>query len=127
MQVVGGAGNDTFNIRSGLVRLDYRDSPAGVDVDLGAGRARILTIDDTGRRFGPVTLALDANETVHFESRGLGARGAPPRRIRGWGMGNGESPDHPECAAYGGASSRTRRLPRCRRRTIRATASVRSS
>ena len=40
MQVVGGAGNDTFNIRSGLVRLDYRDSPGGVDVDLGAGRAR---------------------------------------------------------------------------------------
>ena len=43
MQVRGRAGNDTFNIRSGSgsnVRVDYRSSPAGIQVDLGAGRVR---------------------------------------------------------------------------------------
>ena len=40
MQVIGGAGNDTFDVRSGLVRIDYSRSPGGVNVDLGAGRAR---------------------------------------------------------------------------------------
>ena len=40
MQVRGGAGNDTFDVRSGLVRIDYSRSPGGVNVDLGAGRAR---------------------------------------------------------------------------------------
>ena len=41
MQVRGNAGNDTFNFRGGggTARLDYRNAPAGVDVDLGAGRA----------------------------------------------------------------------------------------
>ena len=54
MQVVGGAGNDTFNIRSGLVRLDYRDSPGGVNVDLGAGRARNDGYGDTDTISGHV-------------------------------------------------------------------------
>ena len=41
MDVEGGAGNDTFNIRlnSGWVRLTYISSPSGINVDLGAGRA----------------------------------------------------------------------------------------
>ena len=43
MQVGGLAGNDTFNVSadvdSGLVRLDYRHSPSGIDLDLEAGRA----------------------------------------------------------------------------------------
>ena len=41
MQVRGNAGNDTFNANGGnwSPRLDYRNAPAGVDVDLGAGRA----------------------------------------------------------------------------------------
>ena len=41
MLVRGNAGNDTFNFRGGggTARLDYRNAPAGVDVDLGAGRA----------------------------------------------------------------------------------------
>ena len=43
MQVRGRAGNDTFNIHTGsdsVVRVDYRSSPAGIHVDLGAGRVR---------------------------------------------------------------------------------------
>ena len=43
MAIVGGAGDDTFNIESGAVRIDYETSPAGVDVDIDAGRA-----DDDG-------------------------------------------------------------------------------
>ena len=41
MRVGGGAGNDTFRIHSGrYVRIDYRNSPSGIDVDLGRGEAR---------------------------------------------------------------------------------------
>ena len=43
MSVRGRAGNDTFNIHTGsdsAVRVDYRSSPAGIHVDLGAGRVR---------------------------------------------------------------------------------------
>ena len=43
MDLVGNAGADTFNIESGAVRIDYETSPAGVDVDLDAGRT-----DDDG-------------------------------------------------------------------------------
>ena len=39
MDVRGEAGNDTINIVSGRVKVNYRHSPNGVDVDLGAGRA----------------------------------------------------------------------------------------
>ena len=39
MQVGGGAGYDTFNVRgSRIVRLDYRDAENGINVDLGTGR-----------------------------------------------------------------------------------------
>ena len=40
MMVGGGAGADTFNIVSGAVGLDYEQAPGGINVDLGAGRAR---------------------------------------------------------------------------------------
>ena len=42
MQVGGGAGNDTFNVRliGGWVRINYHHAPDGVNVDLRAGRAR---------------------------------------------------------------------------------------
>jgi Ca2+-binding RTX toxin-like protein len=43
MDIAGNAGADTFNIESGAVRIDYETSPAGVDVDLDAGRT-----DDDG-------------------------------------------------------------------------------
>ena len=41
MNVGGSAGADTFNIETdmGAVRIDYEDAPAGVEVDLGTGRA----------------------------------------------------------------------------------------
>ena len=39
MVVEGRAGNDTINIRSGAVQVDYARAPGGVNVDLGAGRA----------------------------------------------------------------------------------------
>ena len=42
MQVEGGAGDDTINVTSGLVRLDYRNAAGGVHVDLAAG----TTTDD---------------------------------------------------------------------------------
>ena len=39
MEVRGNAGNDTFEIRSGRVKINYRTSTQGIDVDLAAGRA----------------------------------------------------------------------------------------
>ena len=39
MDVRGEAGNDTINIRSGTVKVNYRHTPNGVNVDLAAGRA----------------------------------------------------------------------------------------
>ena len=39
MEVRGEGGNDTINIRSGAVKVNYRLAPGPVDVDLGAGRA----------------------------------------------------------------------------------------
>ena len=42
-----------------------------------AGTVRIHAIDDNGGRFGPVTLALGANDAVNFRSRDL--RKATPR------------------------------------------------
>ena len=35
----GEGGDDTINIRSGRVKVNYRLAPGAVDVDLGAGRA----------------------------------------------------------------------------------------
>ena len=43
MGIGGDAGADTFNIESGSVRIDYGTATAGIDIDLGAGRA-----DDDG-------------------------------------------------------------------------------
>ena len=80
MQVIGGAGNDTFNIRSGLVRIDYRDSPGGIHVDLGAGRARNDGYGDTDTISGHVREihASDFTDTIigssHDESL-IGRRG----------------------------------------------------
>ena len=39
MEVIGNAGNDRFDIRSGRVKINYRSSKSGIDVDLAAGRA----------------------------------------------------------------------------------------
>ena len=50
-------------LREGVVRVVNRSS--------GAGEATIHAIDDSGRRFGPVALALGARATVHFDSGDL--------------------------------------------------------
>ena len=42
MNVTGGAGRDRFNVRlsdDGWIRVDYEDSPRGINVNLAAGRA----------------------------------------------------------------------------------------
>ena len=53
-----------------------------------AGTVRIHAIDDTGKRFGPVSLSLDAKETVNFRSleleQGNASKGLPV------GVGDGE-------------------------------------
>ena len=53
----------SFPGMEGVVRIINRSSEPG--------EVRIHAIDDTGRRFGPVTLALDAKETVNLNSRDL--------------------------------------------------------
>ena len=64
----------------GFVRIVNRSGQAGT--------VRLTAINDDGERFGPVTLALDANEAVHFRSReleqGNAAKGLPT------GVGDGE-------------------------------------
>ncbi|MCY3641458.1 MAG: hypothetical protein OXH37_10630, partial [Gammaproteobacteria bacterium] len=50
-------------LRQGFVRVINRSHRAG--------EVRILAVDDSGRRFDPLTLAIDANETIHFNSDDL--------------------------------------------------------
>ena len=64
---------------SGLVRILNRSNQAGT--------VRILAIDDTGQRFGPVTLSMDANETVNFSSGQL-EQGDESKGLSG-GVGDG--------------------------------------
>ena len=54
-----------------------------------AGTVHIDAIDDTGRRFGPVTLSLKAKEAVHFDARALEQGNAPEVQIEGVGDGKG--------------------------------------
>ena len=65
--------------REGFLRI--------VNRSFQAGNVRIHAFDDTGERFGPITLALDAEEAVHLTSRdlerGSAAKGLPV------GLGNG--------------------------------------
>ena len=49
--------------REGFMRIVNRSGQAGT--------VAVTAIDDTGERFGPVTLALDAYEAVHLTSRDL--------------------------------------------------------
>ena len=64
----------------GFVRVINRSERAGV--------VRIHAIDDTGERFGPVELSLDANAARQFNSRDLEA-GNPGTGLSG-GLGGGE-------------------------------------
>ena len=52
------------------------------------GRIRILAVDDSGSRFGPVFLYLGAKQSVHFTSRDL-ERGNLSKGLSG-GVGNGQ-------------------------------------
>ena len=53
------------------------------------GTVRITAIDDIGARFGPVTLSLDAGETVNFNSRDLERGNASKGLPVGVGDGSG--------------------------------------
>ena len=59
-----------------------------VNRSLQSGTVRMTAIDDAGERFGPVTLSLEANEAVNFNSRDLEqgntSKGLPS------GVGDGE-------------------------------------
>ena len=50
-------------LRQGFVRVVNRSDEAG--------EVSVLAVDDGGNRFGPVTLAVGAGATVHFDSRDL--------------------------------------------------------
>ena len=67
-------------VREGFARV--------IDHAAEAGEVFIEAIDDTGRRLGPVTLSIEAGETVHFNSGhledGNAAKGLPE------GVGSGE-------------------------------------
>ena len=66
--------------QQGFVRIINRSDRAGT--------VRIHAIDDTGRRFGPVSVSLDARAAVHFNSTDL-EEGAPSKGLSG-GVGDGE-------------------------------------
>ena len=52
------------------------------------GEVLIHAIDDTGKRFGPVTLHIEAGESRHFNSRDL-EEGGSARLVQGVGDGEG--------------------------------------
>jgi hypothetical protein len=67
-------------VQEGFVRVINRTNRSGM--------VQIHAIDDSGRRFGPISLLLDARETVHFNSgdleRGNRSKGLSP------GVGSGD-------------------------------------
>ena len=65
----------------GFVRIINRSNQAGT--------VRIRAIDDTGRRFGPVSLSLSARETANFNSRDLERGNASKGLPSGVGDGQG--------------------------------------
>jgi len=67
-------------VQQGLVRIINRSERAGT--------VRIHAIDDTGRRFGPVLLSLEAGAATQFNSHDLES-GAPHKGLSG-GVGSGE-------------------------------------
>ena len=66
MNVRGRAGDDTFNVQSGnrgTIRLNYSDAPAGIHVDLGAGRVRNDGYGDSDTISGRVRQVRGSNFT----------------------------------------------------------------
>ena len=72
---------DTGAAPSGFVRILNRSDRAGA--------VTIRAFDDTGARFGPVTLSMDANETVNFNSSHLESGNASKGLSGGIGDGQG--------------------------------------
>ena len=70
----------TESALTGFVRIINRSDQTG--------SVRITAIDDTGDRHGPITLNLESNETVNFNSRDL-EQGNAAKGLYG-GVGNGE-------------------------------------
>ena len=69
-------------VREGFVRV--------INHSALAGEMTVEAVDDTGRRVGPVTLAVPANATVHFNSKDLEA-GSPSKGFPdGVGAGQGD-------------------------------------
>lgn len=66
-------------LRQGFVRLSNHSDDRG--------SVAIHAIDDTGRRFGPVTFNMDAGETVHFNSDDL--EGGNPAKGLSGSVGDG--------------------------------------
>ena len=75
LPAVPGAGGDI----QGFVRI--------MNFDSIGGEVEIYATDDTGQRYGPVTLALGADQTRHFNSEDL-EHGAPSKELIG-GVGDG--------------------------------------
>lgn len=69
-------------VQQGFVRL--------VNLSESAGDARITAIDDTGRRFPEIRIALDALATVHFNSEDLEQGNERKGLSRGVGAGAGD-------------------------------------
>ena len=103
MQVRGGAGNDTFRV-SGSARIDYRNAPGGITVDLGAGRAtndghgdvdvfESPVLELRGSDFSDVIVGSDADERFigrHGNDRIDGGGGIDRLRLDRSGVGSVE-------------------------------------
>ena len=81
LNVRGNAGADTFNLQStgGRIEIDYRLSPGGVDIDLGAGR-----VNDDG--YGDVDTINGNPQSVRGSEHDDVIRGSDSdESFRGWG------------------------------------------
>ena len=72
--------NSADSAQQGFVRIINRSDRAGT--------VRIYAIDDSGERFGPVSLSLGAEATAHFNSNDL--EDGHERKLPGAGVGDGE-------------------------------------
>ena len=69
-------------VREGFARV--------INHDMEAGEVSIEAVDDTGARLGPVSLAIEAGETVHFNSGDLEDGNAAKGLPEGVGSGEGD-------------------------------------
>ena len=69
-------------VREGFARV--------INHDMDVGEVSIEAVDDTGARLGPVSLAIEAGETVHFNSGDLEDGNAAKGLPEGVGSGEGD-------------------------------------